>query len=90
MNPSSSSPLPPIVSNAFKEENSGGDGPCETIKMATKEEEVLGIVLTKEDDDTRCLKIGFNGNDATMVENDAIEEGYEHIGEAAVLRTTLT
>ena len=90
--PSSHSPEPPTatVTNAFKEENRGGDGPCETIKTATKEEDVSVIVLTKDDDDKRCLQIGFNGNDATMVENDAIEERYEHIGEAAVLRTTLT
>ena len=84
------SPTATIV-NAFKEENRGGDGPCDTsIKTATKEEDGLVIILTKDDDDTRCLKISTNGNDATMVENDAIEERYEHIGEAAVLRTTLT
>ena len=64
--PSSPSPVPPTVTNAFKEENSGGDGPCETIKMTTKEEKVLGIVLTKkDDDDIRRLKILINENDAT-------------------------
>jgi hypothetical protein len=87
MNPSSSSPLPPIVFNAFKEENSGGDGPCETIKMATKKENVLSIMFTKNhDDDKRRLKISSNENDATTkVENDADDEGYDHIGEGAVL-----
>jgi len=67
-------------------ENSGGDGPCEMIKMATKEEKVLGIVLSKDDDDTRRLKISTTENDATMkVVNDATAEGYEHFGEVAVL-----
>ena len=66
-------------------ENSGGDGPCEMIKMATKEEKVLGIVLSKDDDDTRRLKISTNENDATTkVENEATAEGYEHIGEGVV------
>ena len=67
-------------------ENSGGDGPCEMIKMATKEEKVLGIVLSRDDDDTRRLKISSTENDATMkVANDATAEGYEHFGEVAVL-----
>ena len=99
MDPSFSSPVPPTatVTNAFKEENRGGDGPCETIKMAMKEKKVLGesvtkeekdllIVLTKDDDDKRRLKISNNENDATTrVQNDATAEGYEHIGEGAVL-----
>ena len=77
--------MPPTVTNAFKEENRGGDGPCEMIKMATQEEKVLGIVLTKDDDDTRRLKISTNENDAiTRVDNDAIE-GYEHFGKGAVV-----
>ena len=81
----SRSPVPPTVTNAFKEENRGGDGPCEMIKMATQEEKVLGIVLTKDDDDKRRLKISTNENDAiTRVDNDAIE-GYEHFGKGAVL-----
>jgi hypothetical protein len=67
-------------------ENSGGDGPCEMIKMATKEEKLLGIVLSKDDDDTRRLKISTTENDATMkVVNDATAEGYEHLVEVAVL-----
>ena len=65
--------------------------------MATKEKKVLGesvtkeekdllIVLTKDDDDKRRLKISNNENDATArVQNDATAEGYEHIGEGAVL-----
>ena len=86
----SSSPLPPTatVTNAFvfEAENSGGDGPCGMIKMATKEEKVLSIVLSKDDDDTRRLKISTNENDATMkVVNDATAEGYEHLDEGAVL-----
>jgi hypothetical protein len=57
-------------------ENSGGDGPCEMIKMATKEEKLLGIVLSKDDDDTRRLKISTTENDATMkVVNDATALG---------------
>ena len=64
--------------------------------MATKEKKVLGesvtkeekdllIVLTKDDDDKRRLKISTNENDAiTRVDNDAIE-GYEHFGKGAVL-----
>ena len=81
----SSSPLAPtaIVTNAFiyEAENSGGDGPCEMIKMATKEEKVLGIVLSKDDDDTRRLNISTTENDATTkVVNDATAEGYEHLG----------
>ena len=89
MDPSSPSPLPPTatVTSAFvfEAENSGGDGPCEMIKMATQEEKVLGIVLTKDDDDKRRLKISSNENDAiTRVDNDAIE-GYEHFGKGAVL-----
>jgi hypothetical protein len=85
MDPPSRSPVPPTVTNAFKEENRGGDGPCEMIKMATQEEKVLGIVLTKDDDDKRRLKISTNENDAiTRVDNDAIE-GYEHFGKGAVL-----
>ena len=79
------SPVPPTVTNAFKEENRGGDGPCETIKMATKEEEVLSIVLTKTHDDETRLKISSTDNDATNVQNGAAAEGYEHIGEGAVL-----
>ena len=71
-------------------ENSGGDGPCKMIKMATKEEKVLGIVLSKDDDATRRLNISTTDNDATTkVANDATAEGYEHLGEGAVLRTTL-
>ena len=85
VDPSSSSPVPPTVTNAFKEENSGGDGPCETIKMATKEEEVLSIVLTKTHDDETRLKISSTDNDATNVQNGAAAEGYEHNGEGAVL-----
>ena len=84
MDPSFPSPLPP---NATVEaENSGGDGPCEMIKIATTEANVLGIVLSKDDDDTRRLKISTTENDATMkVVNDATAEGYEHLGEGAVL-----
>ena len=70
-------------------ENSGGGGPCEMIKMLTTEEKVLGIVLSKNDDDTRRLNISTNKNDATTqptkVENEATAEGYEHIGEGEVL-----
>ena len=71
-------------------ENSGGDGPCKMIKMATKEEKVLGIVLSKDDDDTRRLNISTTENDATTkVANDATAEGYddhgEEDGEGAVL-----
>ena len=87
MDPSSHSQVPPTatVTNAFNEENRGG-GPCETIKMATKEEKVLVIVLFRDDDDKRRLKISNNENDATTrVQNDATAEGYEHIGEGAVL-----
>ena len=97
MDPSFPSPVPLPVTNAFKEENRGGGGSCETINMATKEKKVLGesvtkeekdllIVLTKDDDDKRRLKINNNENDATTrVQNDATAEGYEHIGEGAVL-----
>ena len=90
MDHSFASPLPPTatVTSAFvfEAENSGGDGPCEMIKMATREEKVLGIVLSKDDDDTRRLKISANENDATTkVENEATAEGYEHIGEGEVL-----
>jgi hypothetical protein len=50
----------------FEAENSGGDGPCGLIKMATKEEKILVIVSTKkDDDDKRRLKISTNENDAT-------------------------
>jgi hypothetical protein len=93
MDSPSRSPVPSTVTctNAFKEENRGGGGPCETIKMARKEENVSGIVLTNEDDDTRRLKLRTNENDATTkVQNDATVKRYEHIGEGAVLRTTLT
>jgi hypothetical protein len=45
VDPSSPSPMSPTVTNALKEENKGIDGPCETIKMATKEEKDLVIVL---------------------------------------------
>ena len=74
----SSSPFPPtatiIIAFIYEAENSGGDGPCEMIKMATKEEKVLGIVLTKDDDDTRRLK--SSTTDATMkVVNDATTLG---------------
>ena len=72
------SPVPPTVTNAFKEENRGGDGQCETIKMATKEEKVLDIVTTKKnyDDDKRRFKISTNENDATTnVQNGAAAEG---------------
>ena len=81
MDSSSCSPVPPTVTNAFKEENRGGDGPCETIKMATKEEKVLGIVLISKDHDDKCrLKFSTNESDATTkFENDAAAEGYEHI-----------
>jgi hypothetical protein len=86
MGPSSPLSLPPTVTNAFKIENKGGGGPCEMIKMVTTEEKVLGIVLSKDDDDTRRLKISTNKNDATTkVENEATAEGYEHIGEGEVL-----
>ena len=79
------SPVPPTVTNAVKEENRSDDGQCETIKMVTKEENFSGIVLTKEDDNKRRLKISTNENDAiTRVDNDAIE-GYEHFGKGAVL-----
>ena len=90
----SPSPLPPYVTVpsafVFEAENSGGDGPCEMIKMATKEEKVLGIVLSKDDDDTRRLKISTTENGATTkVANDATAEGYddhgEEDGEGAVL-----
>ena len=86
MDPTSFSPVPPTITNAFKEKNRGDDGQCETIKMATKEEKFSGIVLTKEDDNKRRLKISTNENDATTkVEIVATAEGYEHIGEGAVL-----
>ena len=89
MDPSFPSPLPPTatVTNAFiYEAENSGDGPCEMIKMATKEEKVLGIVLSKDDDDTRRLNISTTENDATTkVANDATAEGYEHLGEGAVL-----
>ena len=90
MDPLSPSPLPPYATVpsafVFEAENSGGDGPCEMIKMATKEEKVLGIVLSKDDDDTRRLKISITENDATTrVDDDATAEGYEHLGEGAVL-----
>ena len=86
MDPSSPSPVLPTVTTAFKEDIRGGDGPCETIKMATKEEKILVIVSTKkDDDDKRRLKISTNENDAiTRVDNDATE-GYEHFGKGAVL-----
>ena len=76
--PSSPSPVPSTVTNASKEDNRGGDGPCETIKMATKEEKNLGIVTTKKnyDDDKRRFKISTNENDATTnVQNGAAAEG---------------
>ena len=86
MDSSSPSPVPPTVTNAVKEENRSDDGQCETIKMATKEENFSGIVLTKEDDNKRRLKISTNENDATTkVEIFANAEGYEHSGERAVL-----
>ena len=86
MDPLSFSPVPPTVTNALKEENKGSDGPCETIKMATKEEKDLVIVLNKDDEDKRRLNNSTNENDATTkVENDATAEGYDHIGERAVL-----
>jgi hypothetical protein len=86
MNPPSRSPVSPTVTNALKEENKGSDDPCETFKMAMKEEKVLGIVSIKDDDDKRCLEISSTENDATTkFENDATGEGYEHIGEGAVL-----
>ena len=87
MDPSSLSLMPPTITNAFKEENRGDGGPCETIKMATKEENVLGIVLTKNhDDEKRRFKISTNENDAiTKVQNDATAKRYENIGEGAVL-----
>ena len=78
MDLSSPSPLPPTVTNAFKEKSRGDDGQCETIKMATKEEKVLGIVTTKKkyDDDKRRFKISTNENDATTnVQNGAAAEG---------------
>ena len=85
--PSSPSPVPSTVTNASKEDNRGGDGPCETIKMATKEEKNLGIVLTKDDDDDkRRSKISTNETDATTkVENHAAAKWYEQIGEGVVL-----
>ena len=85
--PSSPSPVPPTatVTNVSKEENRGCGGPCETIKKATKEEKVMGIVLTK-DHDNRRLKCSTNESDATTkVENEVTAEGYEHIEEGAVL-----
>ena len=88
MDSSSPSPVPPTVTHAFKEKNRGDDGQCETIKMATKEENVLGIVLAKkDDDDKRRLNILINENDATTnVQNGAAAaEGYEHVGEGALL-----
>ena len=88
VDPSSPSPVLPTatVTNALKEENKGSDGPCETIKMATKEEKDLVIVLNKDDEDKRRLNNSTNENDATTkVENDATAEGYDHIGERAVL-----
>ena len=88
VDPSSPSPVLPTatVTNALKEENRGGDGPCDTIKMATKEEKDLVIVLIKDDDDKRRLKISTYDNDATTkVQNDATYEGYEQTGEGAVL-----
>ena len=67
--PPCDSPVPPTatVTNAFKEENRGCGGPCATIKMATKEEKVLGVVLIKDDDDDdkRCLNFSTNDNDAS-------------------------
>ena len=86
MDSSSRSRLPPTVTNAFKEENRGCGGPCETINKATKEGKVLGIVLTK-DHDKRRLKCSTNESDATAtkVENEVTAEGYEHIEEEAVL-----
>ena len=76
MDPSSPSPVPPTVTNALKEENKGSDGPCETIKMATKEEKVLVIVLFQDDDDKRRLKIITNESDATTkFANAAAAEG---------------
>ena len=67
MDPPFRSPVPPTVTNSFKKENRGGDGPCDTIKMATKEEKVLGAVLIKDDDDDdkRCLNFSTNDNDAS-------------------------
>ena len=86
--PLSASPLSPTAT--VEAENSGGDGPCEMIKIATTEAKVLGIVLIKDDDDTHNLHISTTDNEATTeVENDATAEGYEHIGEVTVLWTTL-
>ena len=61
-----------VDEDAVAAENSGGDGPCKMIKMATTEEKVFGFVLT------RRLKISNNEKDATT-------EGYEHLEEGAVL-----
>ena len=78
-----------VDENAVAAENSGGDGPCKMIKIATTEAKVLGIVLIKDDDDTHNLNISTTENDATTKvandANDATAEGYEHIGEGAVL-----
>ena len=66
MDPPFRSPVPPTVTNSFKKENRGGGSPCATIKMATKEEKVLGVVLIKDDDDgKRCLNFSTNDNDAS-------------------------
>ena len=76
MDPSSRSSVPSTVTNTFKEKNRGDDGQCETIKMATKEENFSGIVLTKEDDNKRRLKIITNESDATTkFANAAAAEG---------------
>ena len=82
--PLSASPLSPTAT--VEAENSGGDGQCKMIKIATTEAKVLGIVLIKDDDDTHNLHISTTDNEATTeVENDATAEGYEHFGEVAVL-----
>ena len=84
MDPSFPSPLPPTAT--VEAENSGDDGQCEMIKIATTEAKVLGIVLIKDDDDTHNLHISTTDNKATTeVENDATAEGYEHLGEGVVL-----
>jgi hypothetical protein len=48
-------------------EHSGGENPFEMIKMSTKEEKVLVIVLIKDDDDKCRLRISTNENDALGV-----------------------
>ena len=74
---------PTMDPSSVEAENSGGDGQCKTIKIATTEAKALGIVLIKDGDDARHLKISTNENDAiTRVDNDA--KGYEHFGKGAV------